>query len=47
MSFVSRCHITDNVVRAQEANHAINCTTGEKGHMEIKVDLEKAYDHLN
>ncbi|KAL8130357.1 LOW QUALITY PROTEIN: hypothetical protein V2J09_019512 [Rumex salicifolius] len=36
----------DNIILAQEIVHSMNYKKGAKGWMLLKVDLEKAYDHL-
>ena len=46
-SFVPGRHIIDNIVVDQKVVHSMRKKMGKKGFMAIKVDLEKAYDHLN
>lgn len=36
----------DNIIIAQELIHSIDNKMGKEGYMEIKVDLEKAYDRI-
>ncbi|KAH9707854.1 hypothetical protein KPL70_012694 [Citrus sinensis] len=45
--FVPGRHITENIVIAKEVVHSMRKKTGSTGFMAIKVDLEKAYDHLS
>ena len=46
-SFVPKMQIRDNVIVVQEVLHSMNIRKNRKGIMTIKLDLEKAYDHLN
>lgn len=46
-SFVPGHYIMENIVIAQEVIHSMRKKTSAKGFMAIKVDLEKAYDHLS
>lgn len=46
-SFVGGRSSTDNIIIAQEVLHFMERKKGTKGHMAIKVDLEKAYDRVN
>lgn len=45
-SFVGGRNIMDNVVVAQEVVHSMRIRKGKKGLMDIKIDMEKAYDRL-
>lgn len=46
-SFVPGRQITVNILIYQEAIHSLRNRQGKKGHMILKIDLEKAYDRLN
>lgn len=46
-SFVLGRQITDNIVIVQDVIHTMHKRRSGKGLMMIKLDLEKAYDHLN
>lgn len=46
-SFVPGGSITDNIVIAPEIVHSMQKKSGQLGWIEIKVDLEEAYDRLN
>ncbi|XP_019172460.1 PREDICTED: uncharacterized protein LOC109167844 [Ipomoea nil] len=46
-SFVPGRQISDNVLIFQEVMHSMRDKRGTKGFMEIKLDLEKAYDLLS
>lgn len=45
-SFVMGQSITNNVIVAQEVSHSLRNFKGERFGMEIKIDLEKAYDRI-
>ena len=45
-SFIAGRHSSDNIIIAQQVIHSIKAKIGRKGCMAVKVDLEKAYDHL-
>lgn len=45
-SFIPKRHSHDNIIIAQEIFHSMRSKGGKKGWMEIKIDLEKAYDRL-
>ena len=38
---------SNNIIIAQEVIHKMRTAEGKKGYMAIKIDLEKAYDHLD
>lgn len=46
-SFVPRRCIQDNEIIAREISHSMGRMGGRKGYMEIKIDLEKAYDIMS
>lgn len=46
-SFIPGRQTSDNIVMAQELLHFIRRRKGRKGHMVVKVDLEKAYDRID
>lgn len=46
-SFVPGRHAVDNIIMAQEMVHSIRRSKAKNGGMMLKVDLEKAYDHVN
>lgn len=46
-SYILRRHSSNNVIIAQEVIHSMINKKGQKGFVTIKVDLEKAYDHLD
>ena len=46
-SFVPGRHITDNILIAQEIHYKFRKSKGKKGFLAWKIDLSKAYDHLN
>lgn len=43
-SFISGRQASDNIILAQEAIHSMRRKKWKKGFVEIKIDLEKAYD---
>lgn len=45
-SFIPKRHSNDNIVTAQEIFHSMRTKKWKKVWMAIKIDLEKAYDHL-
>lgn len=45
-SLVPGRQITDNIVIVQEVIHTMRWKQGTKGFMALKIDFEKAYDHL-
>lgn len=45
-SFIPGCRATDNSIIVQEAIHSFNKNNSKKGHMMLKIDLEKAFDRL-
>ncbi|KAF7138178.1 hypothetical protein RHSIM_Rhsim07G0234500 [Rhododendron simsii] len=45
-SFVPGRRAIDNVIIVQEIVHSLNLKKGSVGTMVIKIDLEKAFDHL-
>lgn len=47
VNFVPRRHITDNILIAQELMHKFRTSKDKKGFIAWKVDLFKAYGHLN
>lgn len=46
-SFVPGRQSSDNIVIARELLHSLRSKTGSKGAMIAKIDLEKAYDHVD
>nr|KYP73853.1 Transposon TX1 uncharacterized [Cajanus cajan] len=46
-SFVPHRQTTDNIIITQEVIHSMKHRSGKKGWMDIKINLEKAYDRLN
>ena len=46
-SFIPQRQINDNIIIMQEVLHTMKKKKGGKGLLVIKIDLEKAYDHLN
>lgn len=46
-SFVPGRQISDNILIYQEALHSMRSRQGNKGHMILKIDLQKAYDRLD
>ncbi|PKI45344.1 hypothetical protein CRG98_034262 [Punica granatum] len=46
-SFIPGRHIQDNIIVAQELIHSKRMMKRKKGFMVLKIDLEKAYDHLS
>lgn len=46
-SFVPGRQITDNIIVYQETLNTLRNRKGKRGHMVIKIDLEKAYDRLD
>jgi hypothetical protein len=46
-AFVAGRHITDNILAAYETLHTMNSNlTGKQGFMALKLDMSKAYDHV-
>lgn len=45
-AFVKGRWIAENIVVVQEVIHKVQTYKGKKGLMIIKIDLKKAYDHL-
>lgn len=46
-SFISGRTIHHNIIVAQKMVHSMAKMKGKRMFMSIKIDLEKAYDHLN
>ena len=46
VGFVPSCRMSDNIIIVQEIICMMVKKSGPKGHMALKLDLEKAYDHL-
>ena len=46
-SFIPGRRIHNNIIVVRELIHSMHKVRGRRGFMAIKIDLEKAYDHLN
>ena len=46
-SFVLGRQSADNILVAQEVIHTMRIKKGSVGFMALKIDMEKAYDHIN
>ena len=44
--FVPGCRMSDNIILVQEIIRTMVCKTGPKGHVALKLDLDKVYDRL-
>lgn len=44
VGFVPGCWTSDNIILVQEIIHTMVRKTGPKGHVALKLDLDKAYD---
>lgn len=46
-SFVPRRHSSNYIIIVQEVMHSMHIEKSDKGYVDVKVDLEKAYDGLD
>jgi len=45
-AFLPQCAIHDSILVAYDITNKFCCTEGKKGHVDIKLDMEKVYDRL-